>query len=206
MSNGLPILPSSVTVFTSGALLASDVLSAISSAIFGSQWGIFFGGFPVVLADNVLNMGRSKDSRIAKYPQEPGDSGGASFASYNKVNMPFTIKLRFSAGGSVANRRAIIKSVEAIEDDTNLYEIITPEETYPSCNVIHSDYNRAAMNVGLLEMDVWVEQVRIAGALQFSNTQSPAGASTQNGGLVQPMLTGRIRDTSNGPDPTFAPT
>jgi len=41
--------------------------------------------------------------------------------------------------------------------------------------------------VTLLVVDVWVEQVRVTGTSQFSNTAQPAGADQVNGGTVQPQ-------------------
>jgi hypothetical protein len=189
--DGLPSLPSNVNIFETGELIAGDLLNGIVSSLIGNQWGIFFLGVPVVFADNILTMGRSKDSRIAKYPQERG-----AFASYNKVNMPATIRLRFSKGGSAAKRRLFIDTIEALENNTLLYEIVTPEKIYLNYNIIHTDYDRAAHNVGLVEIDVWAEEVRIAGQLQFSNTQNPSGASQQSGGLVQPVISIRDVDPS----------
>lgn len=178
-SNGLPALPAGVNVFTDAVLLVAD---AISGSIFAApQWGIFLDGETVVVADNVTAFNFKKSSRISKYPQEQG-----AFASYNKVTVPFEPKIKFSTGGSIADKANFIASVDAISGDLNLYTVITPEVSYPSCNVIDYDYDRNHGNAGLLEIEVWLEQVVIAGASTFSNTASPTDAAQVNNGLVQP--------------------
>lgn len=176
---GLPQLPAGVNVFSGAPLLAADSVSIAPNAT--PQWGIFLGGEPVVVADNVIAFSFKKSSRISKYPQEQG-----AFASYNKVNAPFEPKVKFSTGGSIADKQAFINSIDSISGDLNLYDVVTPEVTYSSCNVIDYDYDRNHGNAGLLEIDVWLEQVVIAGVSTYSNTKSPTDAAQVNGGLVQP--------------------
>lgn len=180
MTFGLPPLPDSVNVFADAVLLLADAISQFFG-IFPQQWGIFLDGEAVVLADNVLTMEYRQDSRISTYPQEQG-----AFASYNKVMMPFEAKLRFSTGGSVSDRQEMLDSIAALIGDTNLYDVVTPERIFLSCNVTHFDFKRAAENAGLLSVDVWLEEVRIAGSATFSSTKSPGTAGNVNNGLVQP--------------------
>lgn len=177
---GLPPLPAGVTVFTDAAFLAADAISVAPSS--GPQWGIFLNGSPVVVSDNVTGFGFKKSRRLSKYPQEQG-----AFATYNKVAVPFEPKIRFSTGGSIEDKQAFINSIDAIIDDLNLYDVVTPEVTYSSCNVIDYDYDRNHGNAGLLEIEVTLEQVVIAGASTFSNTASPTDAAQTNNGLVQPQ-------------------
>lgn len=179
MSFGLPPLPASVAVFEDAVLLAADAISGLFG-LFPQQWGIFLDGEPVVLSDNVVTMEYRQDWRLSKYPQERG-----AFADYNKVSEPFEARLRFSTGGSVSDRRACLASIQAISGDLNLYDVVTPEEVYSSCNVTHLDYKRSADGAGLLSVDVWLEEVRIAGAATFSNTKNPGEAGNVDNGLVQ---------------------
>jgi hypothetical protein len=179
-NNGLPALPAGVNVFLADAvLLVADAF--LLAPTIAPQWGIFLNGEPVVVADSVSAFSFKKSSRISKYPQEQG-----AFSSFNKVTVPFEPKIKFSTGGSVADKAAFIASIDAISGDLNLYTIVTPEVFYASCNVTSYDYNRAHGNAGLLEIDVWLEQIMIAGASTFSNTKSPTDAAQSNGGLVQP--------------------
>lgn len=179
MSFGLPPLPSTVSLFADAVLLAADAIADLFG-IFPQRWGIFLDGEPVVLADNVLTLEFRQDWRLATYPQE-----GGAFATYNKVAMPFEAKLRFSTGGSLTDRQAFLESIKAIAPDTELYDVVTPEQIYQSCNVSHIDLRRAHDNAGLISVDVWMEEIRIAGAATFSKTKSPGAAGDVNNGLVQ---------------------
>jgi hypothetical protein len=179
MANGLPPLPPGVNVFTGAALLTTDAVSLPSTA--APQWGLYLDGVPVVVADNVLTFGFKKGARISKYPQEQG-----TFASYNKVAVPAEPRLRYSTGGSVADRQTFLASIASLIFDLNLYTVVTPEVSYASFNVINYDYDRNADNAGLIDVDVWLEEVVIAGASTFRNTASPADAAQVNNGLTQP--------------------
>lgn len=172
-------MPAGVSVFSDAVLLVTDAVSVAAASV--TQWGIFADGVPVVISDNVMAFSFKKSSRISKYPQEQG-----AFSSYNKVNAPFETKIKFSTGGSIADKQAFIDSIDAISGDLNLYTCVTPEVSYPSCNVIGYDYDRNHGNAGLLEIEVWLEQVVIAEASTFSNTTKPSDAGQLNGGLVQP--------------------
>jgi hypothetical protein len=178
---GLPPLPAGVNVFDDAVLLVSDAVPLFLGTG-APQWGIFLAGVPVVVSDNVIGFRFKKSSRISKYNQEQG-----AFASYNKVSLPFEPKIRFSTGGSVSDKQTFIDSIDSISGDLNLYTVITPEVSYPSCNVIDYDYDRNHGNAGLLEIEVMLEQVVIAGASTFSNTTSPTDAAQTNNGLVQPQ-------------------
>jgi hypothetical protein len=180
MADGLPDLPAGVNVFSDAVLLVADAVSLFSGVT--PQWGIYLDGEPVVVADNVMAFGFKKSARISKYPQEQG-----AFASYNKVSVPGEPRLKFSTGGSVADRQAFLASIAPLIDDLNLYDVVTPEVTYSGYNVVNYDYPRTADKAGLITVDVWLEEVVVAGASEFSNTASPTDAGQTNNGLVQPQ-------------------
>jgi hypothetical protein len=175
---GLPSLPNTVAVFDTATLLISDVLDALTYSV--PQWGIFLNGFPVITSDNVTSFEYASQSRISKYPQEQG-----AFASYNKVSLPREPVFRFTTGGSISDRQDFINSVEAIVDDLNLYDVVTPEIVYSGYNVVRSSYPRQAEDANLITIDVHMEQVVIAGASTFSNTVDPSDQAQKNNGLVQ---------------------
>jgi len=207
---GLPALPGAIAgIFSEVVLLTSDLLSGLDSAF--PQWGIFDqGGNAVVIADTVLSVEYRQDFKITTAPVEQG-----SFASYNKVQIPFDIKIRFAAGGSAANRQEFLTSIQDIIGDTNLYDVVTPDAIYTNVNLTHQDYARSASRgLGLIVVDVWMEEVRpanvatSAAAAQTGNTpstnpdasasfddrfsaigtpQSPAASPTANDGTVQPQ-------------------
>lgn len=169
---GLPALPAAV----SG--LFSEIVSLVSDAIFGSsqsqaQWGIYLNGEPVVSSDNVVSVDFRQDFTISNYPVEQG-----SFASYNKVQHPFEVKVSFSTGGSDSDRQAFLASIAAIISDTNLYDFVTPEAVYTNVNVTHQDYRINQGNVGLRTVEVGCEEVRPA---QLASSSTPTTVSSSDG-------------------------
>lgn len=158
-----------------------------------TQWGLQLDGEFVIEADNVVSFEYKRDWVIADYQIEKG-----GYESYDKVQLPFDARVRFSCGGSVDSREAFLKSVKAIENDLKLYDIITPEEVYPSVNVGHVDFRRTAeQGVGLIVVDMYLIEIRDTATQTFANaqaspasptaTKSPSAAAKKNNGTVQPV-------------------
>lgn len=189
---------------TISGLLTEDTVTQFSG-IFGPQWGIFLDGAPTVDANSVISFEYRKDFTISDYPVEQG-----GFESYDKVQLPGICKVRYAQGGSVADRQAFLASIEAIDNDTNLYDVVTPEVTYISFNIHHVDYRRTAnQGMGLITVDVWLTEIRIANnfglgigtfaslfggstgtgsnpTLNASQVQNPSAADQFNSGIQQP--------------------
>ena len=173
---GVPALARDVL----NAVLTPDLLIADAVSFFTSteapQWGLFKDGVPVILADSVITMDYKQDWNLSSYPVEKG-----AFESYNKVQLPFGIKLRFATGGSEADREAYLNSIAAAAASLELFDVVTPEAIYTSVNVFHQDYNRRASNVGLIVVDVWCMEIRVTATAAFGNTQqtqNDAGGAT----------------------------
>lgn len=163
------------------SFLTADAASIFTGALQAQPWGIYLGGFPVVLADNVFSFDYRQQWAISDYPVEKG-----AFASYDKVQIPFDARFRFTAGGSEANRQAFLASIAAIAGDLNLYTVVTPDAIYPSVNITHYDYSRSANNgAGLISVDLWTLEVRETGGAAMSSTANPTASAQVNSGTVQ---------------------
>ncbi len=176
---GVPQLPS---YSPNGlALLAADAV-ALFGAAFGPQWGIFLDGAQAFPYNSVVDFDFKQDFPVSDYQQEDG-----GFQSYDKVQLPFDVRVRVASGGTESERQALISEVKAASNTLNLYDVVTPEQTYSSCCVTHSDYKRQAQNgVGLVVVDIWFVEIRITSTSTFSNTQTPAVAGQQSTGNVAP--------------------
>lgn len=208
---GVPALSSYAA--NDATLAVTDAFAAVS-AFLAPSWGIYiegqavitpanlftqsFGGaigalstiaaligFPnvVPVVASTIEFEYAGDSPISNYPQEKG-----AFQSYDKVQLPFDIKLKIAAGGSVSNRQALFSTLDALRTSVALVDIVTPEGVYPSVCCKHVDYRRTASNgVDLVLADVWFEEVRVQAGASFSNTTSPTDAGMQSLGNVQPQ-------------------
>lgn len=175
------------------SIFGIDLLSGKSNiltrnlATFGlisPEWGVFNrNGKSVITADNVVSFEYKQEWTLSDYPIEKG-----GFESYDKVQTPFDARVRFGAGGSLSNRKKLLDSIAAIAGDLKLYDVITPEKSYTSVNIMHYDLARTAQNgAGFIIVDVWLMEVRVDADIDFSSTQQPSGAPTSSGGQVQPQ-------------------
>jgi hypothetical protein len=169
---GVPALATGL-VAQALTLLGADA-PGLSSALGPSQWGLFLNGQTVVTAESVVAFGFRKSFAVLSYPIEEG-----SFQNFNKVQRPFDGRLSFSTGGSVADKQALVSSIDAAISSLQLFDIVTPEVIYPSVSAIEMSYDRRAMRgLGLLTVDVMCKQIRLTAQTAFSTTSS--ASSTDN--------------------------
>lgn len=181
--NGTPIIASSLASLLGLGSLAGAV-NSISS---------LFGGANISDQFSVVDFEYKQDWTLATYPVEDG-----GFQSYDKVQLPFDVKMRVAAGGSASNRQALLNVVDSVANSMNLFDVVTPEKVYQSCNIDHYDYRRSATNgVGMIVVDIWLKEIRVTSTSVFTNTQSPVNSGQQNIGNVQPQ-------TPTAPQTTFA--
>jgi hypothetical protein len=177
---GVPVLAQINQVINNIAIAVADA-ELITGFFLPPQWGLFFNGFPSIIADSVISVGYRSESRISNAPQEEG-----GFASYNKVILPDEGRVVFAQGGTPEARSTLISTLFAAKSSLNLFTLVTPDQTVPNVNVVRIDYERSQRSgAGMLLVDVWLEQVNIVGAPQFSNTAAASGANPTNGGTVQ---------------------
>lgn len=170
---------------------ASIGVSIGLGSIFSSTWGIYSGGSPIIVADTVTGFDYKQEWSLSDFPVERG-----AFETYDKVQLPFDVRVRFVAGDTLANRSALLGSLAAIAGTTQLFDAVTPEATYTNVNITHYDYRRSARRgLGLLEVDVWCLEVRQGAMTIGTSTASPSASAQQNGGSVQPTTASPAQKT-----------
>lgn len=194
-------------------LLFADATALTLGALLQPSWGIYLNGQPVIQpasvlgsiaiaaiapiqsiatllgAPNIVPVAAStvefefaQDWPISTYPQEQG-----AFQAYDKVTLPFDVKIRVASGISDTNRQAFISTVLWIGNSFNLFDIVTPEYTFTSTNCTHIDWRRSAeQGSKLIQPELWFKQVPVTAGATFTNTQSPQDAGQQSIGNVQP--------------------
>jgi hypothetical protein len=146
------------------------------------QWGLFTqdGDFAAP-ADNVVAFENSLEARISDYPVEQG-----GFGSYNKVILPYDVRLMMSRGGSVEDRQDFLKAVQDAWQSTELFNVVTPECVYLDVNVIGMRRMAASdRGVGLMTLEIVLRKVRETATLTFTKTKEPSGAGQVKDGSVQ---------------------
>ncbi len=164
------------------SLVASDSVST-SAASQGARWGLFNAdGSAAITADSCIAVDFRKEYRIADFPIEQG-----GFASYNKVATPFEPRLVFAKGGTTAERSAFLAQIDAAIAALTLYNVITPDVTYPNVNVTHYTYRRTSQSgVSLLTVDVWCQEIRLVTSGALTDTVSPNSQDSTSDGTVTP--------------------
>ena len=193
---GVPSVNFAANVSVSIPFLTADAANIFRGVALAQPWGIYSGGTPVVLADNVVSFDYRQQWAISDYPVERG-----AFESYDKVQIPYDARFRFTAGGSESNREALLTSIAAIAGTTQVFNIVTPETIYSSATITHYDYSRSAVNgLGLMIVDVWTQEIRQNTAIGFSNVSVPQSFSPINGGTAQtvPATTSQLNSVLAG--------
>lgn len=170
------------------SLLAQDALTTLLEFL-RPQWGLYQDGIPLLPADNVLSFDFVQDWNVSEYPVEQG-----GFQSYNKVQNPFSVRLRVSVGESEFRRELLLRTIGALADSLDLFDAVTPEETYTNVNIVHYEYRRAAQNVGLIVLDIWCLEIREQATSTF--TKSTSAADAKNIGQVQPTAASATQTSS----------
>jgi hypothetical protein len=183
MSNGVPPLLATIQAVQSEIIIAQADSVIVARGMNNEQWGIYYQGYPVVVADSVISLEYRQDWRIVDYPMEQG-----AFQSYNKVQMPFTERIRLVKGGSDWDRQNFLNQIAAAAASLNLYEVITPDSYYSNVNIHHYEYRRTATEgKTLLAVDIWVTEIRQTVVPAYMNTASPSGQDPVQTGAVQPQ-------------------
>jgi hypothetical protein len=177
---GVPSLPSYST--DSLGLLFEDAVSFLFGGNGVPSWGIFLDGEQAFAYTSVIDFDYKRDYTVSDYQVEDG-----GFQSYDKVQLPFDVKVRVVSGGAESDRQDLLNSVDAASNSLDLYDVVTPEMTYSSCNISHYDYKRTATNgVGMIVIDIWFVEIRVTSTSTFSSTQNPTTSGQQNTGSVSP--------------------
>jgi len=180
----LPVAPSSYVYPATGAPESSLDSSDTYLGNQYQQWSITDqNGSPIIQMDSVIDFEYRGEMRIPHYPVEQG-----GFASYNKVAMPFDIRMTVACNGNgQLPRSEFLSQIETLKNGLDLISINTPDVSYPSCNLVHVDYRREARKgVTLLIAQLWLVEVRETATATITTAQ-PDGAKPAATGQVSPV-------------------
>ena len=203
----VPDLPGVPQVPRQPGVTPSDGPQASNAASQGSlwqasqetpKWGIFDGnGNQVVTPDSVYDFGYHKEWDISQFPvQAGGPTNPTGFANYNKVELPFEISVRMTKGGSESDRATFLQQVASIGGTTNLYTVLTPENSYQNCNVTRTEVTRRGASGAyfLAEVEVFFQQI-IQTTPQYTNTQLPNTANAADATAQPSTAQGNVSPT-----------
>lgn len=189
MIKGMPSIPD--LPFDPAGVVSSGVDALISfggafaiGLIFGDRWGIFNEyGIPILLADNVTSVEYNNSSDVVNAPLEKG-----TFATYNKVQNPYTATVQMTKGGGNATMRGLfIGQLEALAKSTLLFNVLTPEYVHRSASIVGFGYKRLP-NEGnrIIVATIELKEAReVVVKYDREEVANPEDSATVNGGEVQ---------------------
>lgn len=179
----------------------ADGLSTEQSII----WGIFGQkGTLAIRPDNIAAFEYQREYRISDYPLEEG-----SFESFNKVTLPFDIRVTMTKGGKLSDRKTFLETVDAAVASLDLFAIVTPERVFSNANLVRQGYRReATAGVSLLTVELQAVEIRTKVSVQFvssasavpavGDTHAPSGADPRSNGSVQALTPAQERLAAQG--------
>lgn len=180
---GVPALARSNNSQFVGAAL-NIVGQLLPADLFGPKWAILSstGGY-FIQPDSFVAFEYREDRKIPTYPMEKG-----GFQSYNKVAMPFDIRVTVTCSGNGKMKKAeFLTRLQEGMDSTELLKVSTPEREYDSCNLVHVDYRKESMHgATLIIAQLYLQQIRIA-QIAAPPTTAPSGASKTPLGQLSPV-------------------
>ena len=191
-----PLLKQAGGVVNYVTLLAADAL-AVYKMFTPSQWGVYISGssvpifVPLTVAgqigisllegasylglslgansmpDSIVALDYKHEWRISDAPMELG-----AFESYNKVQVPFSNRVRMAKSGTKFDKAAFLQTLEAMAATTTvLFDIVTPEYTYVGVSIQSFTLSRnATEGTGMLLVDVEFVEIRQTVSTSLSNT------------------------------------
>lgn len=157
-------------------------------SLFGTKWGIIDkNGAAVITPDSFVDFEFREERKIPNYPIEQG-----SFQSYNKVSVPFDLRVTVSCSGNTLgvggrmSKQAFLEAIQKLLNSLDLVSVVTPNITYNNCNLVHVDYRREArQGATLILAQLWFQEVRIA-QKPVVPTAKPSGAKSTSFGQLSP--------------------
>lgn len=183
---GVPVLSRKAGI----VLAVADTLTGGMFGRYASQfnqplWQILGpNGSAVLTPDSFLGMGFKNAAQVSQYPVEQG-----AFSSYNKVASPYDVFVVVTCNGQGVHTRAeFLAIIQAMQDTTDLFTLVTPDAVYPSCSLVNYDYQRNSHSgVGLLTVAMYFTEVRVGALTTYQSTARPDGANPVSNGQVQPL-------------------
>ena len=138
-------------------------------------------GSTVLQPDSMVAVEIKETSKISTYPLE-----GGGFAAYNKIDVPFQLRVTMSCGGQgEMTREDFLSTLGDMKAGVDLYTIVTAYDTYENANLIEYSVHHSATNgATLVVAECMFEEVRQNATASGQNTAQPSGSDPVKSGQV----------------------
>jgi len=179
--------PQPVSPVNTSTLAVPNTTPLKITSPYSDNWQIVDSNGQKVLApDSVVSFEYRNDRNIPTYPVEQG-----GFASYNKIALPYHIRMIVTCGGSrgvgFQTRQNFLRALSIMLNTTDLFQIVTPDVVYGNANLVHVDYGRTARSgATLIKAELFFEEV-ITSAVSEIVPREPSGKTSVKNGQVSPV-------------------
>lgn len=162
--------------------------AAINNSLFGATatlsntkvTKLSINGTYALEPDSFVKFDYKVDHKIPNYPIEKG-----SFQSYNKVTLPYEIKLTVTKSGIFAIT-PFLAQIEVLLNSTRLISVVTPDHVYTTTSLISFTYRKEATNGAvLLIAELTFQEVRVLPTPSLPTTE-PQGVTITALGQISP--------------------
>jgi len=188
MANGIPALLNDLQIpfqiYTQ--IRAIENLALDYLGLLQPQYGIYLNNKPALTIDGILDFNITNGSIIANYRQEKG-----AFSSYNKVITPFEIPVLIIKEGTIDEINRCLQEIDKINNDLNLYDVVTKYITYSNCNLERYNYKqRSDEGTNILFAELFFKEILLTNDVGYSApVKSKSAENVNNGGQVQKIRT-----------------
>lgn len=154
---GVPAINRSSAGYVAAGLTILGEILPLST--FGLNWGItFLDGTSALTPDSFVSYEYKEEYRIPNYPTELG-----GFLNYNKVALPFDIKITVTCSGNGKMTTAqFLDRLYYLLETTTFVSIVTPDKTFLVTNLVHMDYRKEATNgATMIIANLWFQEIRL---------------------------------------------
>jgi len=165
-----------------GKLQGLDYFGLLDGLLAPTWQVVDANGAQVIKPDSVVAFEYRGEARLATFPIEQG-----AFSTYNKVQMPYDLRIRMTCGGNGSmSRDQFLAMLKYLQDSIELYTIVTPDDSLVNVNLVSYDYRREARNgATLITADAMFQEVRVTASGVYVNAAQPAGADAVSVGSVK---------------------
>lgn len=139
----------------------------------------------------VMDLEMSAEGKVVSTPIEQG-----SFASYNKVPSPTTIRATLGVEGEDWNLHSVVDTLFELKDGTELVDFVTPVREYQKYTLEKFSYQQAAeKGVNVLYVEINLSEIKevepqytdaqASAPITQKGAKNPANVSTQDKGKQQ---------------------
>lgn len=184
-------------------------------------------GSPVLTPDSVLSLEWHGEERISDYPVQNGQ-----FVSYNKVKVPFDLRMVMTcqglnvvqsalqpvtqainqalsniglAYGQPMTRDAFLRQLDTMLDSTDLYDVVTPDKVYSNVNLVAYNHVKKHDEGGtLIIAELMFREVRESVIVGYATAARGAILGSNSETAATPVNLGTVLGAPLQPD-DFAP-